>query len=48
MGFACDAVDVVDLLERPLADAVAPEWDGEQIQLALRPFELRTLRLRRS
>lgn len=48
VGFAFDAVEVVDLLERPMDDAAAPEWDGDRIQLALRPFELRTLRLRRS
>lgn len=48
VGFAFDAVEVVDLLERPTEDAAAPEWDGDRIQLGLRPFELRTLRLRRS
>ena len=44
-GFRCAAGHVVDLLERPLRD-IAVE-DGA-IPLSLRPFEIVTLRLRRS
>lgn len=47
-GFATGAVTVTDLLERPLADAAPPERDGDRITLALRPFELVTLRLKRA
>ncbi|MEU1571091.1 hypothetical protein ABZ519_07955 [Streptomyces collinus] len=36
------------LLERPLADAAAPEIRDGRIALRLRPFELVTLRLRRA
>ncbi|MGQ4388457.1 alpha-mannosidase [Streptomyces sp. SAS_270] len=46
-GFELAAVTVTDLLERPLADAVAPERDGDRLTLRLRPFELVTLRLAR-
>ncbi|MEU9190389.1 glycoside hydrolase family 38 C-terminal domain-containing protein [Streptomyces sp. NPDC048484] len=47
-GFEVAAVTVTDLLERPLADAVAPEQDGNRLTLKLRPFELVTLRLKRA
>jgi alpha-mannosidase len=46
-GFPLASVTVTDLLERPLADAVAPEHTGDAVTLTLRPFELVTLRLRR-
>ncbi|MET7701458.1 glycoside hydrolase family 38 C-terminal domain-containing protein [Streptomyces sp. NPDC005485] len=46
-GFEFAAVTVTDLLERPLADVVAPERDGDRLTLRLRPFELVTLRLAR-
>lgn len=44
-GFPLADVTVTDLLERPLTDAAAPEHDGQTVRLALRPFELVTLRL---
>ncbi|MGC0335965.1 alpha-mannosidase [Streptomyces sp. SLBN-8D4] len=47
-GFPLGDVTVTDLLERPQADAAAPERDGSAIRLALRPFELVTLRLARA
>jgi alpha-mannosidase len=47
-GFEVGAVAVTDLLERPLADTVAPERDGNRVTLRLRPFELVTLRLKRA
>jgi alpha-mannosidase len=47
-GFDVADATVTDLLERPLADAGAPERDGDRIALRLRPFELVTLRLRRA
>ncbi|WP_432167555.1 alpha-mannosidase [Streptomyces sp. bgisy031] len=47
-GFEVAAAVAADLLERPLADAAAPERDGERITLTLRPFELVTLRLKRA
>jgi alpha-mannosidase len=47
-GFAVASVTVTDLLERPLADAVPPRRDGDAVTMALRPFELVTLRLRRA
>ncbi|WP_369264407.1 alpha-mannosidase [Streptomyces sp. R35] len=47
-GFEVAAVAVTDLLERPLADAAAPEREGDRITLRLRPFELVTLRLKRA
>ncbi|MEU6477449.1 glycoside hydrolase family 38 C-terminal domain-containing protein [Streptomyces sp. NPDC047017] len=47
-GFAIADATATDLLERPLADAAAPEREGERIALRLRPFELVTLRLRRA
>ncbi|WP_329320095.1 MULTISPECIES: alpha-mannosidase [unclassified Streptomyces] len=47
-GFAAGDVTVTDLLERPLADAVPPERDGDRISLSLRPFQLVTLRLTRA
>ncbi|MFI2641741.1 alpha-mannosidase [Streptomyces sp. NPDC018610] len=46
-GFEFAGVTATDLLERPLADAPAPERDGERIAVRLRPFELVTLRFRR-
>ncbi|MEW2164689.1 glycoside hydrolase family 38 C-terminal domain-containing protein [Streptomyces sp. NPDC007084] len=48
VGFAFEEVTVTDLLERPLADAAEPERDGERLRVALRPFELVTLRLKRA
>ncbi|GAB1332593.1 alpha-mannosidase [Streptomyces sennicomposti] len=47
-GFAFTGVTATDLLERPLAEAAAPERDGERIAVRLRPFELVTLRFRRA
>ncbi|MFD3475335.1 alpha-mannosidase [Streptomyces sp. NPDC058695] len=47
-GFEVAAAAATDLLERPLADAADPERDGDRITLALRPFELVTLRLKRA
>ncbi|MFJ5259946.1 alpha-mannosidase [Streptomyces sp. NPDC088387] len=47
-GFEVGGVTVTDLLERPLAEAVAPEVDGGRIAVRLRPFELVTLRVRRA
>ncbi|WP_255945911.1 alpha-mannosidase [Streptomyces odontomachi] len=47
-GFPVAAVTVTDLLERPLADATGPDRDGDAISVALRPFQLMTLRLRRA
>ncbi|MEW1927156.1 glycoside hydrolase family 38 C-terminal domain-containing protein [Streptomyces sp. NPDC088360] len=47
-GFPVGSVDVTDLLERPLTDAAAPERSGDGVALALRPFELVTLRLTRA
>ncbi|MBY8339042.1 glycosyl hydrolase-related protein [Streptomyces spinosirectus] len=46
-GFPLAGATVTDLLERPLADAPAPERDGAGLTLSLRPFELVTLRLAR-
>ncbi|WP_409061116.1 alpha-mannosidase [Streptomyces sp. SYP-A7185] len=47
-GFPVGSVEVTDLLERPLADAGAPERAGDAVTLKLRPFELVTLRLTRA
>lgn len=47
-GFDVAGVEVTDLLERPLADAAAPQVQDGRIALRLRPFELMTLRLRRA
>ncbi|MGW4318677.1 alpha-mannosidase [Streptomyces sp. NPDC004684] len=47
-GFPFAGVMATDLLERPLAEAAAPERDGERIAVRLRPFELVTLRFRRA
>ncbi|MGQ5633705.1 MULTISPECIES: alpha-mannosidase [unclassified Streptomyces] len=47
-GFEVADVTVTDLLERPLSEAPAPERDGDRVTVRLRPFELRTLRLRRA
>ncbi|GGX87147.1 alpha-mannosidase [Streptomyces minutiscleroticus] len=47
-GFAFGSVTATDLLERPLADAPGPEWDGGGVSLSLRPFELVTLRFARA
>ncbi|MFG2718257.1 alpha-mannosidase [Streptomyces sp. NPDC048416] len=44
-GFTAHSVTVTDLLERPLSEAEST--DGA-VEVALRPFELRTLRFRRS
>ncbi|WP_368075778.1 glycoside hydrolase family 38 C-terminal domain-containing protein [Curtobacterium sp. Csp1] len=44
-GFDVDAVEAVDLLERPLGSGT---WEaGEPVVLTLRPFEIVTLRVRR-
>ncbi|ARQ68139.1 alpha-mannosidase [Streptomyces marincola] len=46
-GFPLAEATVTDLLERPLAGARAPRAvDGRGVELALRPFEIVTLRLR--
>ncbi len=51
-GFDVDAVEAVDLLERPLGSGSAPgsgSWlAGEPVVLTLRPFEIVTLRVRRA
>ncbi|MWA15272.1 alpha-mannosidase [Streptomyces sp. BA2] len=47
-GFQVGSVEVTDLLERPLAEAEAPERSGDGVALTLRPFELVTLRLTRA
>ncbi|MGW7257441.1 alpha-mannosidase [Streptomyces sp. NPDC054834] len=47
-GFEPAGVTVTDLLERPLTDAAVPGHDGRTVRLALRPFELVTLRLART
>lgn len=47
-GFAFTSVTVTDLLERPLAEAAAPQLDGDRIAVRLRPFELVTLRFVRA
>ncbi|MEU2715383.1 glycoside hydrolase family 38 C-terminal domain-containing protein [Streptomyces sp. NPDC007205] len=47
-GFEIADVTVTDLLERPDGDAEPPVRNGGQITVRLRPFELRTLRLRRA
>ncbi|QEU90055.1 alpha-mannosidase [Streptomyces kanamyceticus] len=47
-GFSAGSVAVTDLLERPLADAAAPELADGAVSLTLRPFELVTLRFSRS
>ncbi|WP_432117793.1 alpha-mannosidase [Streptomyces sp. bgisy032] len=43
-GFPLASAQVTDLLERPLADA---DHTGDAVALALRPFQILTLRLRR-
>ncbi|WP_333762734.1 alpha-mannosidase [Streptomyces sp. IBSBF 2390] len=47
-GFGIADVTVTDLLERPGGDGEPPVRDGDRITVALRPFELMTLRLRRA
>ena len=47
-GFALAHAVACDLLERPLAEAPAPVVAGNTVELALRPFELVTLRLPRA
>ncbi|MFE7569854.1 alpha-mannosidase [Streptomyces sp. NPDC057539] len=47
LGFGAAGLAVTDLLERPLADVEPPVLAGGSVQLALRPFELVTLRLTR-
>lgn len=47
-GFAVDAVVATDLLERPLAGGAPVELADGIVELALRPFELLTLRLART
>ncbi|MEC4015405.1 alpha-mannosidase [Streptomyces sp. H27-D2] len=44
-GFPIASVTATDLLERPLADAPAFDADGDTVRIALRPFQLVTLRL---
>jgi alpha-mannosidase len=44
-GFPLGRAEVVDLLERPVADGVVPvEADGG-VRVSLRPFQVLTLRL---
>jgi len=47
VAFPFDAVDVVDLLERPLSDVEAPHVVRNEIVLRVRPFQIVTLRLSR-
>ncbi|MFG2176464.1 alpha-mannosidase [Streptomyces niveus] len=47
-GFATDRAALTDLLERPLADAEPPTAADGGVVLALRPFQLVTLRLPRA
>ncbi|MFF6996869.1 alpha-mannosidase [Streptomyces sp. NPDC008313] len=47
-SFAVASVTPADLLERPLDKATPPSRDGDRLTLPLRPFELVTLRLKRS
>jgi alpha-mannosidase len=47
LGVATASVQVTDLLERPLADADTPTLDGGGVEVALRPFQVLTLRFRR-
>ncbi|MFF4394458.1 alpha-mannosidase [Streptomyces sp. NPDC001480] len=47
-GFEVAGAAVTDLLERPLPQAGTPERDGPRFTVRLRPFELVTLRLRRT
>jgi alpha-mannosidase len=44
-GFPLAGAEVADLLERPLR---AADTDGDAVPLTLRPFDVRTLRLRRA
>ncbi|MET9730986.1 glycoside hydrolase family 38 C-terminal domain-containing protein [Streptomyces sp. NPDC006458] len=46
--FGVARVEVTDLLERALPEAAAPRLDGGRIAVRLRPFELMTLRLKRT
>ncbi|ACZ87804.1 alpha-mannosidase [Streptosporangium roseum] len=46
-GFAATGVAVTDLLERPLTDTAPPELTDGSVAVALRPFELVTLRFSR-
>ncbi|MCO1658594.1 alpha-mannosidase [Pseudonocardia humida] len=48
LGFPAAAVEVTDLLERPLPGADDPVLDGGGVALALRPFQVLTLRFTRS
>ncbi|MER7188248.1 glycoside hydrolase family 38 C-terminal domain-containing protein, partial [Streptomyces hyaluromycini] len=47
-GFAADRAVLTDLLERPLADAERPAAADDGVVLALRPFQMVTLRLPRT
>ncbi|ROQ63686.1 alpha-mannosidase [Streptomyces sp. 840.1] len=47
-GFATTRAVPADLLERPLADAERPVEDAGGVELALRPFQLVTLRVPRT
>jgi alpha-mannosidase len=44
LGFAASAVTGTDLLERPFEDGPAPVLDGTSVELALRPFQVVTMR----
>ncbi|MEU9149589.1 glycoside hydrolase family 38 C-terminal domain-containing protein [Streptomyces sp. NPDC048417] len=46
-GFEVAGVEVADLLERPL-DSPIPDRDGDGLTVRLRPFELMTLRFKRT
>ncbi|WP_030572255.1 alpha-mannosidase [Streptomyces aureocirculatus] len=48
LGFEAGSIAVTDLLERPLDGVLAPERDGAVLTVALRPFELVTLRVARA
>jgi alpha-mannosidase len=44
LGFAASAVTETDLLERPFDGGPVPVFDGAGVELALRPFQVVTLR----
>jgi alpha-mannosidase len=46
-AFPVMGVEVVDLLERPLAGAARVSLDGRSVEVSLRPFQVLTLRWRR-
>jgi alpha-mannosidase len=47
-GFSVGQAQIVDLLERPVQDGPLTPGDDGQIRLALRPFQILTLRLSRA